>query len=171
MLCKLETSFSLLALNEKDVPFLVGIPFLYTSVCTIPLKNTRYCNHSNSRGANLIHADNRLDFRRLPGPVLILPEERPSGGWVRAHFSEQRLVIEPTQISYWRFFYIIFVGKLLTNTIPTSLQGTSFLIIPHITKTESNNYFIIYCFDENKDKHSSIAWNTVWRSFWNSCIV
>ena len=34
----------------------------------------------------------RLDFRRLPGPVLILPEE---GGWVRAHFPEQRLVIEP----------------------------------------------------------------------------
>ena len=28
----------------------------------------------------------RLDFRRLPGPVLILPE---------AHFPEQRLVIEP----------------------------------------------------------------------------
>ena len=28
----------------------------------------------------------RLDFRRLPGPVL---------GWVRAHFPEQRLVIEP----------------------------------------------------------------------------
>ena len=27
----------------------------------------------------------RLDFRRLPGPVL----------WVRAHFPEQRLVIEP----------------------------------------------------------------------------
>ena len=27
----------------------------------------------------------RLDFRRLPGP----------GGWVRAHFPEQRLVIEP----------------------------------------------------------------------------
>ena len=130
MLCKLETSFSLLALNEKDVPFLVGIPFLYTSVCSIPLK--------------------------IPDIATI-------------HILEE--LISSTQISYWRFFYIIFVGKLLTNTIPTSLQGISFLIIPHITITESNNFFIIHCFEENKDKHSIIAWNTVWRSFWNSCIV
>ena len=43
----------------------------------------------------------RLDFRRLPGPVLILPEER---GWVRAHFPEQRLVIEPRWYpSSWTF--------------------------------------------------------------------
>ena len=55
-------------------------------------------------------------------------------------------LISSTQISYWRYFHIIFVGKLLTNTIPTSLQGILFLIIPHITKTESNNFFIIHCF-------------------------
>ena len=35
----------------------------------------------------------RLDFRRLPGPVFDPPS---FGGWVRAHFPEQRLVIEPT---------------------------------------------------------------------------
>ena len=27
------------------------------------------------------------------------------------------------------------------------------LIIPDITKTESNNCFIIHCFEENNDKH------------------
>ena len=32
----------------------------------------------------------RLDFRRLPGPVF----DPPRRGWVRAHFPEQRLVIE-----------------------------------------------------------------------------
>ena len=37
-----------------------------------------------------INRQSRLDFRRLPGPVLILPD--PLG----AHFPEQRLVIEPT---------------------------------------------------------------------------
>ena len=36
----------------------------------------------------------RLDFRRLPGPVFDPPRRE---GWVRAHFPEQRLVIEPTQ--------------------------------------------------------------------------
>ena len=36
----------------------------------------------------------RLDFRRLPGPVF--------GGWVRAHFPEQRLVIEPKVYPYGR---------------------------------------------------------------------
>ena len=50
----------------------------------------------------------RLDFRRLPGLVFDLPRREtetnkgnrtrpaaPSGGWMRAHFPEQRLVIEP----------------------------------------------------------------------------
>ena len=37
---------------------------------------------------------------------------------------------------------------------------TETFIIPDITKTESNNCFIIQCFQENKDQHS-IAWNTV----------
>ena len=31
---------------------------------------------------------------------------------------------------------------------------TETLIIPDITKTESNNCFIIHCFEENNDKHS-----------------
>ena len=30
---------------------------------------------------------------------------------------------------------------------------TETLIIPDITKTESNNCFIIHCFEENNDKH------------------
>ena len=44
----------------------------------------------------------RLDLRSLLSPVqvqsLILPEETLSGGWMRAHFPEQRLVIEPTKM-------------------------------------------------------------------------
>ena len=130
MLCKLETSFSLLALNEKDVLFWLAYLFCIQMFAIFLSKITDIAT------------------------IQILEE-----------------LISPTQISYWRFFYIIFVGKLLTNTIPTSLLGNSFLIIPHITKTESNDFFIIHCFEENKDKHSSIAWNTVWRSFWNLCIV
>ena len=31
---------------------------------------------------------------------------------------------------------------------------TETLIIPDITKTESNNCFIIHCFEENNDKHT-----------------
>ena len=31
---------------------------------------------------------------------------------------------------------------------------TETLIIPDITETESNNYFIIHCFEENNDKRS-----------------
>ena len=34
------------------------------------------------------------------------------------------------------------------------LTLTETLIIPDITKTESNNYFIIQCFEENNDKHT-----------------
>ena len=50
----------------------------------------------------------RLDFRRLPGLVFDLPQREtetnkgnrtrlaaPSGEWMRAHFPEKRLVIEP----------------------------------------------------------------------------
>ena len=29
---------------------------------------------------------------------------------------------------------------------------TETLIIPDITKSESNNYFVIHCFEENNDK-------------------
>ena len=32
--------------------------------------------------------------------------------------------------------------------------GAETLIVLEITKTESNNCFIIHCFDENKDKNS-----------------
>ena len=38
---------------------------------------------------------------------------------------------------------------------------TETLIIPDITKTESNNCFIIHCFKENNDKHIITA-NTVY---------
>ena len=42
----------------------------------------------------------RLDFRRLPGPVFDPPRRETGsfGGWVRAHFPEQRLVIEPKTV-------------------------------------------------------------------------
>ena len=36
---------------------------------------------------------------------------------------------------------------------------TKTLIIPDITKTESNNCFIIHCFEENNDKHIIAAIN------------
>ena len=36
---------------------------------------------------------------------------------------------------------------------------TETLIIPDITKTESNNCFIIHCFDENNDKRIIAAIN------------
>ena len=36
---------------------------------------------------------------------------------------------------------------------------TETLIIPDITKTESNNCFIIHCFEENNDKHIIAAIN------------
>ena len=35
---------------------------------------------------------------------------------------------------------------------PRLITLTSTLIIPDITKTESNNCFIIHCFKENKDR-------------------
>ena len=34
----------------------------------------------------------------------------------------------------------------------SAITLTETLIIPDITKTESNNCFIIHCFEENKDK-------------------
>ena len=39
-------------------------------------------------------------------------------------------------------------------------EVTETLIIPNITKTNSDSCFIMHCFQENKDKHR-IAWNTV----------
>ena len=47
---------------------------------------------------------------------------------------------------------------------------TETLIIPDITKTESNNCFIIHCFEENNDKHT-FARNLNWYWNWNSCIA
>ena len=34
---------------------------------------------------------------------------------------------------------------------------TETLIIPHITRTESNNCFILHCFEENNDKHIALG--------------
>ena len=56
----------------------------------------------------------RLDFRRLPGPVFDPPRrETLSGGWVRAHFPEQRLVIEPKgdppPVFIYLYLYLYFI--------------------------------------------------------------
>ena len=42
-----------------------------------------------------VSARSRLDFRRLPCPVFHPPRKEMEWGRVRAHFPEQRLVIEP----------------------------------------------------------------------------
>ena len=39
------------------------------------------------------------------------------------------------------------------NQRPRLITFTEILIIQDITKTESNNCFIIHCFEENNDKH------------------
>ena len=49
------------------------------------------------------------------------------------------------------------IKQLLVSVISLSLRLrlitlTSTLIIPDITKTESNNCFVIHCFEENNDK-------------------
>ena len=53
---------------------------------------------------------------------------------------EQNQIIVNT---YWMKFRLILLT--LTETL---------IIRPDITKTESNNYFIIQCFEENNDKHT-----------------
>ena len=50
------------------------------------------------------------------------------------------------------------------------LSATKTLIIQGITKTESNNCFIIHCFEENNDKHT-FARNLNWYCNWNSFIA
>ena len=56
-----------------------------------------------------------------------------------------------------RFFVISGIIKVEVSVIGRSLRLklitlTETLIIPDITKTESNNCFIIHCFEENNDK-------------------
>ena len=50
---------------------------------------------------------------------------------------------------------------------------TEALIIPDITKTESNNCFIIHCFEENNDKCIIAAITVYFQTHcsWKSCIV
>ena len=49
---------------------------------------------------------------------------------------------------------------------------TETLIIPDITKTESNSCFIIHCFEENKDKRIIAAITVYFETHcsWKSCI-
>ena len=50
---------------------------------------------------------------------------------------------------------------------------TETLIIPHITKTESNNCFILHCFEENNDKRIITAITVYFQTHcsWKSCIA
>ena len=50
---------------------------------------------------------------------------------------------------------------------PRLITLIEFLIILDITKTESNNCFIIHCFEENNDKHTVVK-NL---NYWKSCIA
>ena len=50
---------------------------------------------------------------------------------------------------------------------------TETMIIPDITKTESNNSFIIHCFEENNDKRIIAAITVYFQTHcsWKSCIA
>ena len=48
-------------------------------------------------------------------------------------------------------------------------QVAKTLIIPGNSKPESNNCFIIHCFEENNDKHTA-AWYIVWLVVIMHCI-
>ena len=63
---------------------------LYRPARSICLLQTNRTPEDRSRDKSM------LDFRRFPGPVFDLPAgETPSRGWMRTHFPEQRLAIEP----------------------------------------------------------------------------
>ena len=51
--------------------------------------------------------------------------------------------------------------------------NTETLIIPDITKTESNNCFLIHCFEENNDKPIIAAITVYFQTHcsWKSCIA
>ena len=73
-------------------------------------------------------------------------------------------------------FVISGIIKVLVSVISLSLQLrlitlTSTLIIPDITKTESNNCFIIHCFEENNDKRIIAAITVYFQTHcsWKSC--
>ena len=55
----------------------------------------------------------------------------------------------------------------------TLITLTETLIIPDITKTESNNCFIILCFEENNDKRIIAAITVRFQTHcsWKSCIA
>ena len=67
---------------------------------------------------------------------------------------------------YWmtQVFVISGIIKVEVSVISRSrrlrlITLTETLIIPDITKTESNNCFLIHCFEENNDKHIITAIN------------
>ena len=47
----------------------------------------------------------------------------------------------------------VFVISGIIKVEVSVITLTETFIIPNITKTESNNCFIIHCFEENNDKH------------------
>ena len=75
-------------------------------------------------------------------------------------------------------FVISGIIKVEVSVISLSLRLrlitlTETLIIPDITKTESNNCFIIHCFEENNDKRIIAAITVYFQTHcsWKSCIV
>ena len=51
-------------------------------------------------------------FAVFPGPVFDPPLRETSGGWVRAHFPEQRLVIDPKAMMHLCFCAAHFKGRM-----------------------------------------------------------
>ena len=82
--------------------------------------------------------------------------------WMKSHFVEMSLQIPIIITNYYKqlldeVFVISRIIKVLVSVISRSrrlrlITLTKTLIIPDITKTESNNCFIIHCFEENNDK-------------------
>ena len=62
---------------------------------------------------------------------------------------------------------------VISGIIKVEVSVTCTLIIPDITKTESNNCFIIHCFEENNDKHIIAAITVYFQTHcsWKSCIA
>ena len=63
--------------------------------------------------------------------------------------------------------------KVEVGVISRSRRLTETLIIPDITKTESNNCFIIHCFEENNDKRIIAVITVYFQTLcsWKSCIA
>ena len=62
-----------------------------------PLHQVVWRMNSTAEDKDSYSFDSRLDFRRLPGPVLILPEESSFGGMSAGSFSR-------TAAGYWAYF-------------------------------------------------------------------